>query len=77
MLKILRLAAGTFVFLGLAVCAIAQEKQVSTDPGSPKLTIESSVHDFGTMVSGTPLTYTFKIKNAGTADLVIKNVAPS
>jgi hypothetical protein len=77
MLKTIRLAAGMAVVLGLPICAIGQEKQVTTDPGSPKLTMESVVHDFGTVVAGTPLTYSFKVKNEGTADLLIKNVAPS
>jgi len=77
MLKTIRLVAAPILFLALAICGLAQEKQVTTDPGSPKLTIEAVVHDFGTVVSGTPLTYTFKVKNEGTADLLIKNVAPS
>jgi hypothetical protein len=77
MQKTMKLVVGMVLFLGLAMCAMAQETKVTTDAGSPKLTMESLVHDFGTVVSGTPLTYTFKVKNEGTADLLIKNVAPS
>jgi len=77
MLKTIRPVAGLTLFLALAICGIAQERQVTTDPGSPKLTVEAVVHDFGTVVTGTPLTYTFKVKNEGSADLLIKNVAPS
>jgi hypothetical protein len=80
MQKTIKLVFGTALVVGLAMCAMAQETQVTqvtTDAGSPKLIIESLVHDFGTVVSGTPLTYTFKVKNEGTADLLIKNVAPS
>jgi hypothetical protein len=77
MQKSLRIALGIGLVLGLAMCAVAQETQATTDAGSPKLTMDSVVHDFGTVVSGTPLTFTFKVKNEGTADLLIKNVAPS
>ena len=72
-----RLVAGIAVFLGLTVCGLAQEKQVTGDPPNPKLILESPVHDFGTVVAGTPLAYTFKVKNEGTTDLLINNVAPS
>jgi hypothetical protein len=77
MLKTLRLVSGVAVLLGLTICALAQEKQVAKDPPSPKLILDSPVHDFGTVTAGTPLTYTFKVKNEGTADLLINNVAPS
>jgi hypothetical protein len=77
MLKTLRLVSGIAVFFGLTVWALAQEKQVTTDPPSPKLILDSAVHDFGTVEAGMPLRYTFKIKNEGTADLLIQNVAPS
>lgn len=77
MLNTLRFFFGIAVFLGLTVCVLAQEKQVTTDPPSPKLIMDSFVHDFGTVVAGTPLTYSFKVKNEGTSDLLINNVAPS
>jgi len=77
MLKTFRLVSGIGILLALGLCAFGQEKQVTTDPGSPKLTMESVMHDFGTVVAGTPLTYTFKVKNEGKVDLLIKNVAPS
>lgn len=77
MQKSLRMVVGIALVLALAISAVAQETQATTDAGSPKLTIDSVVHDFGTVVSGTPLTFTFKVKNEGTADLLIKNVAPS
>jgi len=77
MRKSLRLVVGIALVLALAISAVAQETQATTDAGSPKLTMDSVVHDFGTVMSGTPLTFTFKVKNEGTADLLIKNVAPS
>jgi hypothetical protein len=77
MQKPIQLVIGIGLVLSLAICGIAQETQTTPDAGSPKLTMDSMVHDFGTVVSGTPLTFTFKVKNEGTADLQIKNVAPS
>ena len=77
MQKTIQLIVGIALFLGVAICAVAQETPATTDAANPKLTMESLVHDFGTVVAGTPLTYTFKVKNEGTADLLIKNVAPS
>jgi hypothetical protein len=54
-----------------AVIASAQEQN-----GVPKLVIDSETHDFGQVKSGTPLSYSFKIKNKGNADLLIKSVSP-
>ena len=42
----------------------------------PKLVLASFTHDFGEVKSGTPLNYSFIIKNQGEADLIIKSVAP-
>lgn len=44
---------------------------------APQLVIASMEHSFGTVKPGTPLTYSFVIKNKGKANLEIKNVAPS
>lgn len=44
---------------------------------APKLVIESLEHSFGKIAPGTPLTYTFKVRNEGDAELEIKNVSPS
>ena len=77
MQKTIQVIVGIALLFGLAICAVAQETPATSDAANPKLTMESLVHDFGTVVAGTPLTYTFKVKNEGTADLLIKNVAPS
>src|ERR1044071_1994732 len=45
--------------------------------GPPKLAIASLEHSFGSVKAGTPLTYTFKIKNEGQENLEIKSVSPS
>ncbi|HKA21791.1 MAG TPA: DUF1573 domain-containing protein [Blastocatellia bacterium] len=47
------------------------------DGAKPKLSIPSLQHSFGTVKAGTPLNYSFQIKNEGKVDLEIKNVAPS
>ena len=47
------------------------------NPATPKLTIPSLEHSFGSVKAGTPLTYSFEIKNEGKADLEIKSVSPS
>ena len=66
-----------FVVLALvvmfALSAAAQESPV----GSPRLVTASLEHSFGAVKPGTPLTYTFQIKNEGKETLEIKNVAPS
>jgi len=43
----------------------------------PKLVIEATEHQFGEVTPGTPLEFSFEIKNAGDADLQILKVKPS
>jgi hypothetical protein len=47
------------------------------DGGTPKLSTASLEHSFGSVKAGTPLTYSFEIKNEGDSDLEIKSVNPS
>jgi hypothetical protein len=47
------------------------------NPATPKLSIPSLEHSFGSVKAGTPLNYSFEIKNEGKADLEIKSVSPS
>jgi len=44
---------------------------------APRLVLTELQHDFGAVTSGKHLRWAFKIKNAGTADLLIESVAPS
>jgi hypothetical protein len=60
----------------LAFAAVAMAHEHPAQNGEPKLVIESFTHDFGEVKSGTPLEYSFVIKNQGKADLLIKSVAP-
>lgn len=65
-----------FIIAAIASPGLAsnQEKQKGS---SPKLVTQSFTHDFGEVEAGNPLNYSFIIKNEGSADLQIKNVAPS
>jgi hypothetical protein len=67
------------VVLGLscAVAVLAQaDKSQDQQSGVPRLVIDADTHDFGQVKSGTPLSYSFKIRNKGNADLLIKSVTP-
>ncbi len=70
-MKFARIFSALALSIILAASAAAQQTQ------QPKLVIESFTHDFGEVKAGTPLRYTFKIKNEGKSDLLIQNVAPS
>lgn len=83
------MSIGRFV-LNAALCAViaaassvayAQADQANpqapSEPKAPKIWIEATTHDFGTVEAGTPLRYSFKIRNDGTAALEIKGVRPS
>ena len=63
------------LLLLLAAAAVAQDNPPKAG-GAPKLVIASQIHDFGEVKAGTPLRYTFKVKNEGSADLLIENVQP-
>ncbi|GEM_PF-383321 len=60
------------LILMAATISLAHQKKPA-----PKVAVESFTHDFGQVEGGTSLTFTFKIKNVGTADLLIQNVAPA
>jgi len=72
-----RIAVLIAVVMSIGSAAAAQEQKPAEAAGAPKLVIESIAYDFGTVKSGTPVAHTFKLKNQGTAELQIKNVAPS
>jgi hypothetical protein len=41
------------------------------------MTFEENIHNFGTLVDGEVVTYKFKFKNTGNADLIISNASAS
>jgi hypothetical protein len=67
----------------LALLALAGSFAVSTgraadsQPRTPRLALETLEHSFGSVPAGSPLSYTFKLKNKGKADLRVLNVKPS
>lgn len=63
-----------FVVLSLMIFVFSVSAQ---DGGKPKLSIPSLEHSFGSVKAGTPLTYSFQIKNEGKVDLEIRSVSPS
>lgn len=63
-----------FVVMSLLLMPVLS---ASAQDASPRLHIASLEHSFGAVKPGTPLTYTFQIKNEGKASLEIKSVAPS
>ena len=65
------------LFALLMVSAFSVAASENPQPGGPKLVIASLEHSFGKVKPGTPLTYTFTIKNQGDSNLEITNVAPS
>lgn len=68
------------VLLAVTVVVVAAQKKAannSPETGQPKLAMDSFEHSFGTVKAGTPLKYTFKVKNDGKAPLAITNVSPA
>jgi len=50
---------------------------VAVQTGTPKLTVDNQIHDFGDLNLNDRAEHTFIIKNEGTADLVILEARPS
>ena len=75
-MKLLKPFAALMLALLFAATTIAQTQEPKANGGTPRLSLESPVHDFGPIKTGTPLRYAFKIKNEGSADLLIQNVQP-
>jgi len=57
------------LFLFAAALASAQN--------APKMVLEDPIKDFGTVVKGEVLNYTFSVRNTGAADLIISDARPS
>ncbi|HEY9115073.1 MAG TPA: DUF1573 domain-containing protein [Bacteroidales bacterium] len=76
---------------GILVSCNSPEKKISTDvvknPNSaavnangdelPVIEFEETTHDFGKIIQGEKVSYTFKFKNVGKADLLISKVSTS
>ena len=76
-MKIRDIVLAAALVISFTAAAAAQEKNGGPPSnGAPRLAIASFNHDFGEVKAGEPLKYSFKIKNEGTGDLLIKSVAP-
>jgi len=75
-MKFIKPIAALMLTLLFATAIIAQQNPPKPNGGAPKLVLDSPTHDFGEVKAGAPLRYAFKIKNEGTADLLIQNVQP-
>jgi archaellum component FlaG (FlaF/FlaG flagellin family) len=66
-------------FCLMASFAFAQTTpaKVASNPKAPKATFEKTVHNFGKIPQGTPVTTTFTVKNTGKAPLLISGVQAS
>lgn len=60
----------TILLLLLTITVVAQDK-------TPKLVVETFEYDFGKVKEAVKTSHTFQLKNEGTADVMIENVAPS
>lgn len=71
-----RLIALLFAF-PLMGAVFAQDKPKDTSSGEvSRLVLESPNHNFGEVKSGTPLRFSFKLRNEGKADLQVLSVQP-
>ena len=67
-----------FVLFALAtMLAFSVSANETPRSGGPRLVMAAVEHSFGAVKPGTPLTYTFEVRNEGEANLEIKNVSPS
>ncbi len=63
--------------LTLTLVSGAFGQSSSASPAAPKLVLTETEHNFGEVKEGITLSHTFKVKNEGRADLMIKSVVPS
>ena len=65
-------------FIGCKNIRENKEINIDTDINKiAKIEFETDFYDFGSVKQGEKLSYSFKFKNTGTADLVIADVIPS
>jgi hypothetical protein len=59
------------------ISATADSTQVNQTNEKAAITFETERHDFGRLVDGEVVEYSFKFKNTGTGDLLIANASAS
>ena len=50
---------------------------VKTNKAIPEIKFEKNIHNFGKVIQGERVSYSFKFKNTGSADLIISGVSAS
>lgn len=77
-LKKLPLITAFALALALTAVTFGQDKTEKA-PGqdAPKLSVDNTKFEFGKVKEGDVISHVFKIKNEGTAELVITNVSPA
>jgi len=71
------IAFALFLFIAPMVCGADSRHNQDNPVASPQAVFSKLSHDVGTVEAGVAVTHTFKVKNAGTADLLINRVEPS
>ncbi|MBO0859677.1 MAG: DUF1573 domain-containing protein [Chloracidobacterium sp.] len=74
---IIALPLAAFAQNGAQNAAQGVAQSGKTKPGAPKIALEEREFNFGQVKEGERLSHMFKIKNEGSADLVIQSVAPA
>src|SRR3990170_7919333 len=54
--------------------AVLHLSSLSADEGEPRAFIHESFYNFGAVMKGEKVTHAFTVKNAGTGDLIIRNI---
>ncbi|HEY8458980.1 MAG TPA: DUF1573 domain-containing protein [Blastocatellia bacterium] len=74
---IIALPFAAFAQAGAQDAAKGGATEVKPKPAAPKIAMDEREYDFGKVKMGEELSHTFKIKNEGSAELVIHNVSPA
>jgi len=82
-IKILTIIASVILFacsgntdrVPASVVNVPNSASGSTMDGIPKFEFIKTEHDFGKVIEGEKVTFAFKFKNSGNADLVIANIS--
>lgn len=67
----------TAIALGFTFGTKAQTAPAQDNPNQADISFEKETHDFGTIPQGTPVTYTFDVKNTGKEPLIITSASAS
>jgi Protein of unknown function (DUF1573) len=64
------------ISIAFVSCSLNKEKQLEANhiadaEGVPEIKFDTTYHDFGTLVQGEQVAFTFKFVNRGSADLII------